>query len=158
MKPRIIVAMGVMAIAASIVFAYTKSYSVNVTNSSGTYSEEDGAVGFTWKDVTLSAEGDRISGSLSLKVWNDKRTPITQLFITVERKVYKCVFNRVPGNSSKEGYQTVTFSFTANYPSEGATYDINLIQTMAMSEEAGRNHIEVEHGGWVAKIGELQTH
>jgi hypothetical protein len=129
MKTRIFVALAVTVIAASIVFGYTKSYSVNVTNSSGSYLEEDGAVGFSWKDATLSVDGDRISGSLSLKVWNGKRTPITQLYITVERKVYKCVFNRVPGNSSKEGYNSISFSFTANYPSEGATYDINLIQT-----------------------------
>ena len=158
MKTRIFIALVVIAISASIVFAYTKSYSVNVTNSSGSHLEEEGAVGFSWNDATLSVNGDKISGSLSLKVWNDKRTPITQLYFTVERKVYKCVFNRVPGNKSKEGYQTVSFSFTANYPSEGATHNINLIQTQAMSEEAGRNHIEVEGGGWVEKIGELQTH
>lgn len=158
MRPRIFIALAVMVIATSIVYGYTKSYSVNVTNSSGSHLEEDGAVGFSWKDASLSVNGDKISGSLSLKVWNDKRTPITQLYITVERKVYKCVFNRVPGNSSKEGYQTVSFSFTANYPSEGATHDINLIQTQAMTEDAGRNHIEVEGGGWLAKIGELQTH
>jgi len=157
MKPNIFVALVVMAIVSSVVFAYTKSYSVSVTQPSGSYSQEDGAVGFTWKDAALRVDGDTIFGQLNLKVWNDKRTPITQLYITVERKVYKCVFNRVPENSSKEGYETITFSFTANYPSEGATYDINLIQTMTMSEDAGKNHIEVENGGWVAKFGELKT-
>jgi len=158
MKKNILIASILVTVAAPVVFGYTESYSVRVSQQSGSYSTEDGAVGFAWKNAKLSVDGSTVSGSLDLKVWNDKRTPITQLYIAVERKVYKCVFNRVPRSNSKEEYANVTFSFTVNYPSEGATYDVDLIQTQAMTEEAGKDHVEVEKGGWVAKFGRLSTH
>jgi hypothetical protein len=135
-----------------------KPYSVEVSRESGSYITEGGAVGFGWKNCRLTVERNQVSGSVDLKVWNDKRTPITQIYVTIGRKVCSCLFNRVPRSSSKEQYAPMTFSFGVNYPSQDASYDINLIQTQTMDEELGKKHIEVENGGWVAKLGELKTH
>jgi hypothetical protein len=136
----------------------TKPYSVEVSKESGSYITEDGTVGFSWRNCRLSVNGNQLSGSLELKVWNNIRTPITQVYITVGKKVYRCVFNRVPSGSSQEQYIQTSFSFAVNYPPEDATYAINLIQTQTMGEGEGKSHIERENGGWVAQFGELKRY
>lgn len=141
--------------AGTVLGDYTKSVAVKVTEDSGKCETGDG--GFAWKDAKLEAEGTTVNGSLKLKVWNDKRTPITQIYITVNRKVYKCVFDRVPRPSSQEDYVEVTFSCQINAPSVGNTYDLNLILTLTMSEEAGVDVVELEQQGYVAKFGEVTT-
>ncbi|PKK85107.1 MAG: hypothetical protein CVT49_00770 [candidate division Zixibacteria bacterium HGW-Zixibacteria-1] len=142
----------------ALVYAYTSSYSVDVTKSKGEYLEEDGNVGYAWKNLDISVKKNTISLSFDLKVWNNKRTPITQLYVCINNKVYDCVFNRVRRKSAVEKYQDVSVSFTVNYPSENATHKIYLVQTQAMGVDAGQNHVEVEGGGWKSKIGTLSTH
>jgi len=137
--------------------AYTKSYAVSVDSRSGSYEEEGGAVGYAWRNLSLSVDGDVVKAAFDLKVWNNVRTPITQVFVCVNSKVYACVLNRVPSASSRESYNRYSVSFRVNYPSENAHHGIYLIQTQAMGEEAGRNHVEVEGGGWKSRVGTLTT-
>lgn len=149
-------------VAGSAVLAYTTSYSVQVIKEEGRNIRHGGDDGFAWRNLVLSVNGDEVSGSLDLKVWDNKTTPVSQVFIAVGRKIWPdktcCLFNRVPRNESDEAYRRVKFSFSINYPTPGINYDVNLGQTFTMSEEAGRSHFENEKGGVVQKIGILSTH
>ena len=137
--------------------AYTSSYSATVTEAEGTKTGDDG--GYAWRNLEITVKDSKITLSLDLKVWNDNRTPITQVFVCVKEKVYKCIFNRVPSKKDSEEYKRVEASFSVNLPTPDKTYDISLIQTKAMTPDAGKTHIEVEGGAreWMTKIGELKT-
>lgn len=137
--------------------ATAENYDVSVSKRSGRYEGENG-VGFAFSNAQLSVDGRRLRGSMQLKVYNNVRTPITQVFITVGRGAMRSVFNRVPRGSNVEGYGRIYFSIDlGDLPMRRGNMKVNIIQTQARSEGAGRQDIQ-NGGGWVVDFGVLRKH
>jgi hypothetical protein len=118
---------------------------------------EKNDMGYAWRNMIVSASGNEIKVSFGFKVWNDSKTPITQLFLCIGNKVYLTLYNGVPKADAVEEWRSVKKTFTVDLRTPGITHKMTLVQTQQYSVEDGIKHIETEGLGGRKEFGTLTT-
>ena len=114
--------------------------SVEVTTS------DDSCVALTNINASVSEAKREVTFSFNYRVWNNYRTPITQLHIMRGGRVIATFYNGVPPKgSATSGGSSGSTSATVPVPS-GAEYDIKLCMTLARTVEQGVAHAEQSGG------------
>jgi len=118
----------------------------NVESSVQVTTEGDSCVKLTNIKATVDQDKREVTFFFDYSVWNDYRTPITQLHIMRGGRVITTFYNGVPSKSpGKSGKDTVKVPVPY-----GASYEIKICMTLARSAEEGAAH--AEQGGGHSKI------
>ena len=143
----------IAALAHGCLNAEDAKLAARVTQQAGEWSREKGSLGFAWRNVKLEADGDRVSGALELKVWNDKTAPITQVLITQGRKVRACLFNDQPGSSDRVDFAAVQFSFQVDPKSGDGLGPVGIIFTRTDGVQDATELVESGRAGVSRSLG-----
>jgi hypothetical protein len=126
-----------------------------VTQEAGELSLDKGSVGFAWRNAKLDVADDRVSGSLELKVWNDKAAPITQILVTQGRRVRACLFNDQPGSSDRVDFTAVQFSFQVDPKSGDGLGQINIAFARTDGVQEATELVESGGAGTGRNLGQV---
>ncbi|NIA21304.1 MAG: hypothetical protein GWP05_04905 [Anaerolineaceae bacterium] len=95
-------------------------------------------------NIRVSERDDQMVVSFDSAIWNDAATPITQVFISLGRRIVRKVYHGVP--PKRPGVRKkVSFSFAR--PSCGANYTLYVGMTLAKRLDQGVDHYEAAEGG-----------